>query len=126
VSAVSEESEAAASGDESVLSGSPLERLLDSGPDVVGVYGHRCNTARRGRGDPGDEVIARIIAAGAEPVLAEQRQDIALGKLRQKRLNELDANAGLTWRPLAIDGVCGPASIAAMRRHEFMCWRDVA
>jgi hypothetical protein len=27
---------------------------------------------------------------------------------------------------LVVDGVCGPASLAAMRRHGFARWRDVA
>jgi hypothetical protein len=43
---------------------------------------------------------------------------------RPQRLNELDA--GRASPPIAVDGVCGPASIAAMARHGFQRWRDVA
>src|SRR5262249_42529363 len=61
----------------------PLPRFLDGGPTYRGVLGHRNNTEQRGRGDPGDEAIARLIAAGAEPVLAGQGQELELGKRRQ-------------------------------------------
>jgi hypothetical protein len=60
---------------------------------------------------------------------SEQRsaggEDLELGRARQAALDAADARAGLTWRPLVADGVCGPASIAAMRRHGYSRWRDV-
>lgn len=105
--------------------GTPLLRMRDGGSDLCGVFGHRDNTIRRGRGDPGDAIMERLAGRGFEALDFDRRQDLALGKGRQIRLNELDAKAGLTWRPLAIDGVCGGASIAAMRRHGFERWRDV-
>lgn len=36
----------------SAYAGAPRQRLLNGGPDVVGVIGHRDNTTQRGRGDP--------------------------------------------------------------------------
>jgi len=73
---------------------------------------------QRGRGAPGDEAIARLIAAGAEPVLAGQGQDLELGKRRQAALNERGER-------LEVDGQVGPASLAAAWRQGFARWRDV-
>jgi hypothetical protein len=47
------------------------------------------------------------------------------GRRRQAALNAADARAGNTWRPLVVDGVCGPASVQAMRRHGNEHWRNV-
>lgn len=106
--------------------GAPLRRLLpDGGPSVCGILGHRDNTPKRGRGDPGDAIMELLADRGCESVDFDRYQDLELGRARQRRLNELDAKAGLTWRPLALDGICGGASIAAMRRHGFARWRDV-
>ncbi len=96
------------------------------GPNCVGVFGHRNNTGRRGRGDPGDEIFRRLAAAGFEELDYEAEQDLEVGRRRQVALNARDARAGNTCRPLVVDGVCGPASLAAMRRHGFARWRDVA
>lgn len=98
--------------------GHPLQRFLDGAPDFYGVTGHRINTEQRGRGDPGDEIFARLFAAGAEPVIAAQRQDITRGMARQAWLN---AHGGA----LATDGLVGPASLAEAARHGFQSWRDV-
>ena len=103
----------------------PLNRFLNGAPNFYGVFGHRHNTERRGRGDPGDEVFARLIAAGGEPVLAEMLQDVDLARARQAWLNARDARAGNTYRPLDVDGLPGPASLATARRHGFTRWRDV-
>ncbi len=101
-----------------------LRRNL-GGPNCVGVFGHRHNTGNRGRGDPGDEIFKRLDSVGFEAIDFEHDQDLALGKQRQLALNALDAKAGNTARPLVADGVCGPASMAAMRRLGFDRWRDV-
>jgi hypothetical protein len=82
--------------------------------------------SERGRGDPGDEIWRRLAALGFEGVDYDGGEDLELGRARQLELNAADARKGLlTWRPLVADGVCGPASIAAMRRHGFKRWRDV-
>jgi len=98
--------------------GHPLPRFLNGGPTYRGILGHRNNTEQRGRGDPGDEAIARLVAAGAEPVLAGQGQDLELGRARQRWL------VGQGER-IAVDGLVGPASLAAARRRGYERWRDV-
>lgn len=104
----------------------PLHRMINGGPDCVGVFGHRDNTDRRGRGDPGDEIYSRLAAAGFERLDYDAGEDLRLGAERQVTLNALDAAAGHTYAPLVVDGVCGPASMRAMRRHGFARWRDVS
>ena len=106
--------------------GTGAERRQSGGPDVLGCLGHRNNTERRGRGDPGDEIFRALAALGWRGVDYDGGEDLAIGRVWQARLNALDARAGLTWRPLVVDGVCGPASLAAMRRRGFARWRDVA
>ena len=114
--------------------GQPLRRLeiggvrgvQTDGSGLCGVIGHRDQTGRRGRGDPGDAIWQRLAALGFEGMAYDLGEDLDLGKRRQRALNTLDARAGLTWSPLVVDGVCGGASIAAMRRHGLKRWRDVA
>lgn len=98
--------------------GHPLPRFLNGAPDYYGVLGHRANTEQRGRGDPGDEVFRRLIAAGGEPVMAQKEQDILRAKARQRHLNAHGAT-------LVVDGLCGPASMAAARAQGFTRWSDV-
>lgn len=98
--------------------GHPLPRFLDGAPDFYGVLGHRNNTEQRGRGDPGDEIFTRLIAAGGEPVQAGMREDVAKATTRQRWLNAHGAK-------LVVDGLPGPASMAAMRAAGFTRWRDV-
>jgi hypothetical protein len=93
--------------------------------DLIGIIGHRDNTSNRGYGDPGNAIFDELGARGAELVDYDRREEIALGKTRQAALNALDARMGIALRPLVVDGLFGPASIAAMRRHGFRCWRDV-
>lgn len=97
------------------------------GPDLVGVFGHRDNTSERGRGDPGDEIWIRLAALGFEGLDYDYDggEDLAVGKRRQAELNALDAKAGNTIRPLVVDGIVGPGSMAAARRLGFTRWRDV-
>lgn len=106
-------------------SGPTHDRHQIGGPMMVGVFGHRDNTSERGFGDPGNEIMNRLVAAGAEELDYDNGQDVMLGKQRQTRLNELDAKAGNTYRPLVVDGIFGPASRDAMLRLGFRSWRDV-
>lgn len=95
-----------------------IDRMkFDGGPDMVGVFGHRDNawdflrkTSSRGRGDPGDEVYRRLERAGAEPLDFQAREDLAVWKRRQLALNALGEH-------LTVDGIAGPATMAACRRH---------
>lgn len=88
------------------------------GADCVGVFGHRDNTSKRGYGDPGNEIWARIAALGAEGFDYDGGEDLAVGKARQVTLNRQGAK-------LTEDGIIGPASIAAAHRLAYKRWRDV-
>ncbi len=108
--------------------GAPLRRMETGngpgrrntgGPDVVGIISHRWNTSERGRGDPGDALELALLAAGAEPLDYDRGEDIERGKRRQAALNARGER-------LVVDGLVGPASIAAARRHGFARWRDAA
>jgi len=106
--------------------GSGKARRNLGGADCIGVFGHNHNTGNRGRGDPGDAIWQRLAALGFEGLDYDGGEDLMLGKRRQATLNAADARAGLTYRPLTVDGVAGPRSLDAMRRHGFRRWRDVA
>lgn len=112
--------------DYGVMGGGGQTRHQLSPTDLVGIIGHRDNTSNRGFGDPGEEIMTRLAALGAETVDYAAREEQQLARQRQTRLNQLDAKDGLTFRPLAVDGIVGPASITAMARHRFDRWRDVA
>jgi hypothetical protein len=99
--------------------GSGRQRRNLGGPDVVGIVGHRDNTSERGRGDPGDAIYAALLSGGAEPLDFASGQDLAVGRRRQTALNARGER-------LTVDGLVGPASVAAARRHGFARWRDVA
>jgi N-acetylmuramoyl-L-alanine amidase len=88
--------------------GAPLRRMIDGGKLCVGVFGHRDNTERRGRGDPGDEIFVRLAQAGAESFDHDAGEDLEVWKARQAELNQRGAE-------LAADGVPGPATVAALR-----------
>jgi hypothetical protein len=96
--------------------GRPLPELLDGGTVYRGIYGHRSNTTRRGRGDPGDEIFTRLIVAGAEamPISRYHANNLE----RQQRLVSRGAK-------LALDGIPGPASLAAAKAAGYARWRDV-
>ncbi len=86
---------------------SPLARMADGGCHVVGVFGHRDNTHRRGVGDPGDEIFARLAAAGAERFDFDAKEELEVWRLRQIALNKRGAK-------LTVDGVVGPDTIGAL------------
>lgn len=98
--------------------GSGSTRSQSGGPNCVGVFGHRDNTERRGRGDPGDEIFTRLSALGFEGWDYDAGEDLAAGRRRQRVLNE-------RGETLDVDGVCGPGTMAAVKRQGFAHWRDV-
>lgn len=88
--------------------GAPLRRMADGGKLCVGVFGHRDNTERRGRGDPGDEIFARLAKVGAEAFDHDAEEDLDVWKARQTELNQRGAK-------LMVDGVPGPGTVAALQ-----------
>src|SRR3984885_7982710 len=86
----------------------PLRRMGDGGKACVGVFGHRDNTERRGRGDPGDEIFPRLAPRGAEAFDHDAGEALEVWKARQSELNQRGA-------ALTVDGVPGPATVAALR-----------
>src|SRR5262249_26980222 len=86
----------------------PLRRMVDGGESCVGVFGHRDNTGQRGFGDPGDEIFARLAAAGAERFDHNAGEDLDVWKDRQRALS----GNGTT---LTIDGIPGPSTVLALK-----------
>lgn len=93
--------------------------------DLYGILQHRDQTSERGRGDAGDALVAAHLAAGAEGLDYDRGEDLGAGRERQAFLNRRDAELGNTIRPLVVDGLVGPSSIAAARRLGYDRWRDV-
>lgn len=112
-----------------------IDRMLNGGGDCVGIFGHRDQAwafphqldaehrakypngyAARGRGDPGDEIYRRMVAAGAEPLNFGAREDLAVWSRRQTKLNAMG-------EALKVDGVAGPGTMAALRRRGFASGR---
>ena len=94
----------------------PLRRLelagkQTDGAGLVGVIGHRNQTAQRGFGDPGDAIWTRLAALGFEGIDYDGGEDLELGRSRQAWLNAEASRPGETWSPLIVDGICGSASL---------------
>lgn len=92
--------------------GGPLTRMLNGGKDCYGFFGHRDNTDRRGRGDPGDQIFLELARAGFEALDIVAGEDLAIWKKRQALLNA--AGAGLV-----VDGLPGPGTMTALRTRGF-------
>lgn len=100
-------------------------RVQFGGPDCVGVFGHRDNTATRGRGDPGDAIWTALAALGFEGMDYAGGEDLDLGRARQRWLNSVQSRRGETWSPLVVDGLVGPSSLARARQLGITRWRDI-
>lgn len=96
----------------------PIARMTSGGKDCVGVFGHRDNTTRRGRGDPGDLVMAELQLAGAERLDFAAGEDLAFWKRRQRKLNAMGEK-------LDVDGIAGPATMRALRARGFTSGREL-
>lgn len=86
----------------------PIDRLVHGGHDVVGIYGHRDQSADRGRGDPGDAIFDALALAGYERMDFKTGQDLTCWKDRQKFLGLTD-----------LDGVPGPATVKALQSKNY-------
>lgn len=90
----------------------PVERLVPGGRDCAGIYGHRDQTDRRGLGDPGGAIYARLRADGCEGFDFQKREDLDKWIGRQIKLRAMG-------EAVDVDGICGPGTMAAMRRRGF-------
>lgn len=59
---------------------------METGKDVVGIYGHRNITEKRGEGDPGDAIFYALKDAGYECFDYGKNEDIKTWKERQSSL----------------------------------------
>lgn len=119
------------------VAGKIIERLKFGGDDFSGIFGHRDQAwmfpeyldavkrakyphgyAGRGAGDPGDDIGQRLIADGCEPFKLASREDLTAWMHRQRRLNMWGAK-------LAVDGLPGPATFAAMKKLRFAHGREI-
>lgn len=121
------------------IEGRIVERMGRGGDDCVGHFGHRDQAwkfpwqlepaarakwpkgyANRGRGDPGDLVMAEIAASGAERFDYRINQDKLTWIPRQLFLATRLPKAGVIP-----DGVAGPKTMAAMAELELESGRAV-
>lgn len=79
-----------------------VDRLASGGRDCVGVFGHRDQTTRRGRGDPGDAVFTRVAACRYESWNYAARADLTAWSPRQASVGAVP------------DGIPGPATARAL------------
>jgi peptidoglycan hydrolase-like protein with peptidoglycan-binding domain len=88
--------------------GHPIPCMSDEGktpggPDTIGIFGHRDNTERRGRWDPGEAVFQRLAALGVEQLDFAAGEDREVWASRQRALG------------LPADGIPGPGTVAALK-----------
>lgn len=98
-----------------------LQRLKDGGKDAVGVFGHRDNAwdfnknvSTRGRGDPGDIIFMRLRDKGMllhKYDASPRGTDLDYWAKVQSTLNQKYGEK------LGTDGVCGPSTVAALRKY---------
>lgn len=85
-----------------------------------GHLGHRDQTSDRGLYDPGNAIGEALGSAGYERLDTSAGADVEVFKARQRDLN---ARLPTGMKPLTVDGIPGPAFVAAMRAvHGRACW----
>lgn len=97
----------------------PIPRLDDGGgKDLAGVVGHRDVSDNRGKGDPGDAIMAVLAKNGYE------RFDFFLGadKVEWRKRQEIIRQK--LGREISIDGIPGPQMVATLRElgYQYGLW----
>lgn len=92
--------------------GRPLTRMLDGGRDCVGIFGHRDNTERRGRWDPGDILFDMLAKHGVMRFDFEKGDDLEFWRQVQADLNR-------NGHHLGVDGVPGALTTAALKLEGY-------
>lgn len=93
---------------------SPIHRLVIGGRDLIGVVGHRDVSDQRGKGDPGDAIMATLATNGYEKFDFIAGRDKETWITRQTIINaELKRRAFPTQ--LTVDGIPGPQTTNALR-----------
>lgn len=96
----------------SSYAGTPLRRMIDGGRDLIGVFGHRDVTDRRGKWDPGELLFAALRDHGAESYDFDRGQDKVVWAKRQE---DLVARG----HALVVDGIPGPATTSALKLEGY-------
>jgi len=91
---------------------SPIRRLENGGGDVVGIYGHRDASSKRGVGDPGDVPFTYLEAEGYEKFDFFRGLDKVEWKSRQLWLNSRGGN-------LEEDGIPGVGTVEALKKAGY-------
>jgi hypothetical protein len=89
-----------------------IKRGLNRGLDMVGIYGHRDCSNRRGPGDPGDAIFEVLRDAGYEPFDYDEDEDKETWAHRQEQLGLLD------------DGIPGMKTVEVLmlENHKHGLW----
>jgi hypothetical protein len=98
--------------------GHPIPRMDDrggtpGGPDMVGIFGHRLNTERRGKWDPGEIVFDELAARGVEEFDFAKREDMQAWRERQRELQR-------EGHDLQITGIADAATVAALKASGYV------
>lgn len=97
----------------------PIPRLSElGGRDLFGVVGHRDVSDQRGKGDPGDAVMAVLANNGYERFDFFSNQDISVWKTRQA---DIKAKLG---RDMYVDGIPGGQTATALKDlgYQYGLW----
>lgn len=91
--------------------GHPIRRMTDGGPDMIGIFGHRDNTERRGRWDPGELIFQALADHGVEQFDFAAGEDRTVWAARQRSI-------GIA--PSACDGIPGPKTVLALKAAGYV------
>lgn len=101
--------------------GHPIARMNEhglspGGPDMVGIFGHRMNTERRGKWDPGEIIWDMLDQAGVHEFDFSKDEDKDFWKEIQSDLKQ----RGLLDYIGEPDGVPGPKTVAALKADGYI------